>query len=200
VYARGDAVTVGVRRRALVPQIAIERIDIVKDGASSPWLRCGWRSHQLHTENFQGFEVQAQGDMRDTFSTDYRVSGIWVRRRKAPASSCRSNFDRNSTGNPTRSSTTISIDGAFRLAGWPGPLSIQEPYPHEPCLPGSGASHCRPLCARFTPSSQLHQQSGHAPGVSYPSCQQDCPLGASANADESRYQGSSRCTTSSIRQ
>ena len=76
-----DAVTVGnVDVNSLVPQIAIERIDVLKDGASSLYGSdaVGGVANFLTRRNFQGFEVQAQGDQRDYGNTtDYRVSGIW---------------------------------------------------------------------------------------------------------------------------
>ena len=76
-----DAVTVGnVDVNSLVPQIAIERIDVLKDGASSLYGSdaVGGVANFLTRRSFEGVEVQAQGDMRDFGNTtDYRVSGIW---------------------------------------------------------------------------------------------------------------------------
>ena len=62
-----DAVTVGnVDVNSLVPQIAIERIDVLKDGGSSLYGSDagGGVANFLTRRNFQGFEVQPQGDQR----------------------------------------------------------------------------------------------------------------------------------------
>ena len=59
-----DAVTVGnVDVNSLVPQIAIERIDILKDGASSLYGSdaVGGVANFMTRSNFDGFEVQAHG-------------------------------------------------------------------------------------------------------------------------------------------
>ena len=76
------------RRQCTVPQIAIERIDILKDGASSLYGSdaVGGVANFITRSNFDGFEVQAQGDMREYGSTtDYRVSGIWGARPRRPS-------------------------------------------------------------------------------------------------------------------
>ena len=67
-----DAVTVNnVDVNSLVPQIMIERIEILKDGASSIYGSdaVGGVANFLTRRNFDGFEVQAQGDMREEGTT-----------------------------------------------------------------------------------------------------------------------------------
>ena len=126
-----DAVTVNnVDVNSLVPQIAIQRIDILKDGASSLYGSdaVGGVANFMTRSNFDGFEVQAMGDMREYgSSTDYRVSGIWGAQsensgvvvsmeffNRAPFTWETYEIIRDRPG----------IDGAFRLAGWPARYSL----------------------------------------------------------------------------
>src|SRR6185369_13028845 len=71
-----DAVTVNnVDVNSLVPQIAIERIEILKDGASSIYGSdaVGGVANFLTRHRYDGFEVQAQSDTRAYgTNTDYR--------------------------------------------------------------------------------------------------------------------------------
>jgi outer membrane receptor for ferrienterochelin and colicin len=76
-----DAVTLtSVDVNALVPQVMIERIEILKDGASSIYGSdaVGGVANFLTRSNFDGFEVVGQGDMREEGNnTDWRISGLW---------------------------------------------------------------------------------------------------------------------------
>jgi outer membrane receptor for ferrienterochelin and colicin len=189
-----DAVTVGnVDVNSLVPQIAIERIDVLKDGASSLYGSdaVGGVANFLTRRNFQGFEVQAQGDTREYGSTtDYRVSGIWGAQtdksgvvvsvehfNRAPFSWDSYEIIRDRPG----------IDGAFRLSGWPARFSI--PNRNAAGVLAGATTIGDPACATFAPSANVSGSPVTRLGASYPSnCQQNAPLGTSANADESRYQ------------
>jgi iron complex outermembrane recepter protein len=194
-----DAVTVGnVDVNALVPQIAIERIDILKDGASSLYGSdaVGGVANFRTRHNFQGFEVQALGDMRDYgTSTDYRLSGIWGA--QSESSGIVVSFEYFNRAPFTWESYEIirdrpGIDGAFRLAGWPARYSIPNRNAAGALLTGAAGATtiADPLCAQFAPSANTTGNPVTRLGVSYPSnCQQNVPIGTSANADESRYQG-----------
>jgi iron complex outermembrane recepter protein len=76
-----DAVTLtSVDVNSLVPQIMIERIEILKDGASSIYGSdaVGGVANFLTRSNFDGFEIVGQGDMREYgHNTDSRASAIW---------------------------------------------------------------------------------------------------------------------------
>ena len=194
-----DAVTVGnVDVNALVPQIAIERIDILKDGASSLYGSdaVGGVANFRTRHNFQGFEVQALGDMREYgSSTDYRLSGIWGA--QTESSGIVVSFEYFNRAPFEWESYEIirdrpGIDGAFRLPGWPARFSIPNRNAAGALLTGAAGATtiADPLCAQFAPSANTTGNPVTRLGVSYPSnCQQNVPIGTSANADESRYQG-----------
>ncbi|MBK9253608.1 MAG: TonB-dependent receptor [Proteobacteria bacterium] len=190
-----DAVTVGnVDVNSLVPQIAIERIDVLKDGASSLYGSdaVGGVANFLTRRNFQGFEVQAQGDQRDYGNTtDYRVSGIWgAQTEKSGVVVAVEHFNRDPFSWETYEiiRKRPGIDGAFRLAGWPARYSIPNRNAAG-ALAGAATTIADPACAAFGPSANTTGNPVTRLGVSYPSnCQQNAPLGTSANADENRYQ------------
>jgi len=191
-----DAVTVGnVDVNSLVPQIAIERIDVLKDGASSLYGSdaVGGVANFRTRRNFQGFEVQAQGDMREYGSTtDYRVSGLWGA--QTDTSGVVVSFEHFNRAPFAWESYEIirdrpGIDGAFRLAGWPARYSIPNRNAAG-AVAGAATTIADPLCALFAPSANTTGAPVTRLGVSYPSnCQQNAPLGTSANADENRNQG-----------
>lgn len=191
-----DAVTVGnVDVNSLVPQIAIERIDVLKDGASSLYGSdaVGGVANFLTRRNFDGFEVQAQGDMREYGSTtDYRMSAIWgAQNDTSGVVVAFEHFNRDPFNWETYEiiRDRPGIDGAFRLAGWPARYSIPNRNAAG-AVAGAATTIADPLCALFAPSANTTGNPVTRLGVSYPSnCQQNAPLGTSANADESRYQG-----------
>jgi iron complex outermembrane recepter protein len=190
-----DAVTVNnVDVNSLVPQIAIERIEILKDGASSIYGSdaVGGVANFLTRSRFDGFEVQAQGVMRDYGNTtDHRVSAIWgVQTEKSGAVVSFERFQREpftwDTLEVIRDNPGIA--GAFRLPGWPARYSIPNRNAAG-ALAGPATTIADPLCASFAPSANVAGNPVTRLGVSYPSnCQQNAPLGTSANADETRYQ------------
>jgi outer membrane receptor for ferrienterochelin and colicin len=190
-----DAVTVGnVDVNSLVPQIAIERIDVLKDGASSLYGSdaVGGVANFLTRRNFQGFEVQAQGDQRDYGNTtDYRVSGIWgAQTEKSGVVVSVEHFNRDPFTWETYEiiRDRPGIEGAFRLAGWPARFSIPNRNATG-TVAGAATTIADPLCAAFGPSANTTGNPVTRLGVSYPSnCQQNVPLGTSANANENRYQ------------
>ena len=187
-----DAVTVNnVDVNSLVPQIAIQRIDILKDGASSLYGSdaVGGVANFMTRSNFDGFEVQAMGDMREYGSTtDYRVSGIWGAQtensgvvvsmeyfNRAPFTWETYDIIRDRPG----------IDGAFRLAGWPARYSLPNRNATGALLTGAAGATtiADPMCAQFAPSANTTGNPVTRLGVTYPSnCQQNAPLGTSANA------------------
>ena len=193
-----DAVTVNnVDVNSLVPQIAIQRIDILKDGASSLYGSdaVGGVANFLTRSNFDGVEVQAVGDMREYGSTtDYRVSGIWgTQGEKSGVVVSMEYFNRAPFTWETYQiiRDRPGIDGAFRLAGWPARFTLPNRNAAG-AIAGANSTFADPMCADFAPSANT---TGTPPtttyrGVAYPTnCQQNAPLGTSANADESRYQG-----------
>ena len=154
-----DAVTVNnVDVNSLVPQIAIERIDVLKDGASSLYGSdaVGGVANFLTRRNFDGFEVQAQGDMREFGNTtDYRVSGIWGA--QTERSGIVVSFEHFNRSPFNWESYEIirdrpGIDGAFRLAGWPARYAIPNRNAAG-AIAGAATTIADPLCAQFAPSA-----------------------------------------------
>ncbi|MEP7314295.1 MAG: TonB-dependent receptor plug domain-containing protein, partial [Pseudomonadota bacterium] len=194
-----DAVTVNnVDVNSLVPQIAIERLEILKDGASSIYGSdaVGGVANFLTRRKFDGFEVQAQGDMRaEGTTTDYRLSGIWGSQTEKGGIVAsfeyfnRAPFEWNSLSVIEKNAD--SINGAFRLAGWPARYSIPNRNAAGALLTGAAGATtiADPLCSIFTTSANVTGAPVTRQGVTYPSnCQQNAPFGTNANADESRYQ------------
>jgi len=194
-----DAVTVNnVDVNSLVPQIAIERIDVLKDGASSTYGSdaVGGVANFLTRRNFEGVEATLQGDMREYGSTtDVRGSAIWGA--QTENSGIVVSFEYFNRAPFTWETYEIirdrpGIDGAFRLAGWPARYSIPNRNASGALLTGAAGitTIADPLCAQFAPSANTTGAPVTRLGVTYPSsCQQNAPLGTSANGDESRYQG-----------
>jgi iron complex outermembrane recepter protein len=191
-----DAVTVGnVDVNSLVPQIAIERIDILKDGASSLYGSdaVGGVANFMTRRNFDGFEVQAMGDMREYGQTiDHRLSALWGSQgEKGGVTVAFEHFKRDPF---TIDSYEIwrkrsGIDAAFRQSGWPMNYSVPNRNAAG-ALAGAATGIGDPACAAFAPSANTSGNPVTRLGVSYPSlCQQNVPVGTSANADEDRYQG-----------
>jgi outer membrane receptor protein involved in Fe transport len=194
-----DAVTVGnVDVNSLVPQIAIERIDILKDGASSLYGSdaVGGVANFLTRGRFDGIEVQAVGDMREYGSTiDTRYSGIWGV--QGEDSGIVMSFEYFNRAPYTWETYEIirdrpGIEGAFRLSGWPARFAIPNRNAAGALLTGAAGSTtiADPMCADFAPSANVAGTPVTRLGVTYPgNCQQNAPLGTSANADENRFQG-----------
>jgi iron complex outermembrane recepter protein len=192
-----DAVTVNnVDVNSLVPQIAIQRIDILKDGASSLYGSdaVGGVANFMTRGNFDGFELQAMGDMREYGkTTDYRVSGIWGAQTEDSGVVVSLDFFNRApftweTYEIIRSRP--GIDGAFRLSGWPARYSLPNRNAAGALLTGAAGATtiADPMCAQFAPSANTTGNPVTRLGVTYPgNCQQNAPLGTSANADESRY-------------
>jgi iron complex outermembrane recepter protein len=191
-----DAVTVNnVDVNSLVPQIAIQRIDILKDGASSLYGSdaVGGVANFLTRGNFDGFEVQAMGDMRAYGNTtDMRFSGIWGT--QGEDSGIVVSFEYFNRAPFTWETYEIirdrpGIEGAFRLAGWPARFTLPNRNAAG-AIAGAATTIADPMCADFSPSANTSGTPVTRLGVTYPgNCQQNAPLGTSANADEDRYQG-----------
>ena len=129
-------------------------------------------------------------------TTDYRVSGIWGA--QTENSGVVVSFEHFNRAPFTWETYEIirdrpGIDGAFRLAGWPARYSHSQPQRRRRASAGAAGATtiADPLCAALRAFGQHHGQSGHPPGrhVIPRNCQQNAPLGTSANADEDRYQG-----------
>jgi hypothetical protein len=191
-----DAVTVNnVDVNSLVPQIAIERIDVLKDGASSLYGSdaVGGVANFLTRSRFEGFEVQALGDMRQYGSTtDYRLSGIWgAQNETSGVVAAVEYFSRDPFTWDTYEiiRDRPGIEGAFRLPGWPARYSIPNRNAAG-ALAGAPTTIADPLCELFAPSANVAGTPVVRQGVTYPgNCQQNAPLGTSANSNETRYQG-----------
>lgn len=189
-----DPVTVNnVDVNSLVPQIAIERIEILKDGASSIYGSdaVGGVANFLTRNRFDGFEVQLQTDTRAYGSTtDYRVSSLWGRQQEDSGIVVAFEYFNRSpytweTLDVIRNNPGIA--GEFRLPGWPSRFSIPNRNAAG-VLAGPATTIADPQCALFT-SSATASGSVTRLGETFPAnCQQSAPFGTSANADESRYQ------------
>jgi outer membrane receptor for ferrienterochelin and colicin len=189
-----DPVTLGnVDVNSLVPQIAIDRIEILKDGASSLYGSdaVGGVANFLTRRRFDGFEVQAQTDTRAYgTTTDYRVSALWGAQteksglivafeyfNRAPYTWDTLDVIRNNPG----------LAGEFRLAGWPARYSIPNRNAAG-AIAGAATTIADPDCALFTTSATATGSVSRL-GTAYPAnCQQNAPYGTSANGDERRYQ------------
>lgn len=190
-----DPVTVNnVDVNSLVPQIAIERIEILKDGASSIYGSdaVGGVANFLTRSQFDGFEFTAQSDTRDIGdTTDVRFSALWgAQGEKTSIIVAAEYFNREPY--PWESFEVISsrrgsIDGEFRLPSWPGRYSVPN-RDATGAIAGRPTSLADPDCALFTganaPSGSVTRQ-----GITYPTgCDQNIAWGTSANADEERFQ------------
>jgi outer membrane receptor for ferrienterochelin and colicin len=195
--AARDAVTVNnVDVNSLVPQIAIERIEILKDGASSIYGSdaVGGVANFITRHNFDGFEVQAFGDMRETGgTTDGRFAAIWGQQSDtggiviAAEYFKRDPFPWESYELHTQFDGTIA--GDFRANGWPARFTIPNRNAAG-AVAGAATTIADPDCAKFTAQTFVTGAPVTRLGVTYPGgCQQNLPWGTNANADESRYQG-----------
>jgi len=192
-----DAVTVNnVDVNSLVPQIAIERIEILKDGASSIYGSdaVGGVANFLTRRNFDGFELQTHADMRETGSTtDARISALWGQQTENGGVVIAAEyFNRDPftwESYDLRKQFDGAIDGDFRASGWPARYSIPNRNAAG-AIAGPATTIGDPDCGLFTGSAFVAGAPVTRLGVTYPgSCQQNLPFGTSANADESRYQG-----------
>lgn len=190
-----DPVTVNnVDVNSLVPQIAIERIEILKDGASSLYGSdaVGGVANFLTRRSFEGFEFVAQSDTRDIGdTTDVRFSALWgAQGEKTSVIVAAEYFNREPY--PWESFEVISsragrIEGEFRLPSWPARFSVPNRNAGG-SVAGPATTLADPDCAHFTganmPTGSVVRQ-----GVTYPTnCDQNIAWGTSANADEERFQ------------
>jgi outer membrane receptor protein involved in Fe transport len=190
-----DAVTLtSVDVNALVPQIMIERIEILKDGASSIYGSdaVGGVANFLTRSNFDGFEVVGQGDMREEGSnTDYRVSAIWGSQgERGGIVAAVEYFNRSPYDWQELSLIKDQIDtinGQWRLAGWPARYTIPNRNAAG-AIAGAGTTIADPMCDQFN-AAYVTGNPVTRQGVSYPSnCVSSTSYGHSYNADETRYQ------------
>lgn len=191
-----DAVTLtNVDVNALVPQIMIERIEILKDGASSIYGSdaVGGVANFLTRRNFDGFEVIAQGDMREEGSnTDYRASALWGSQGERGGVIVALEYFRRSPYDwqdlRLIDEQIDHINGQWRLPGWPGRYSIPNRNAAGE-LAGPATTIADPLCSQFAAAAFETGQRVTRQGVSYPgNCVSNTAYGHSYNADETRYQ------------
>lgn len=190
-----DPVTVSnVDVNALVPQIAIERIEILKDGASSIYGSdaVGGVANFFTRERFEGFEFTAQSDTRQIgTTTDVRLSGLWGAQSDTTSVIVAAEYF-NRTPYTWETYEVISdrqgtIDADFRLAGWPARYTVPNRNAAG-AIAGAATTLADPLCSQFTgvntPAGAVVRQ-----GITYPTtCVQNVAFGTSANADEKRFQ------------
>src|SRR4051812_10255300 len=171
-----DAVTLtSVDVNALVPQIMIERIEILKDGASSIYGSdaVGGVANFLTRSNFNGFEVVAQGDLRQEGSnTDSRFSAIWGSQgERGGVIAALENFNRSPYDWQDLSlikDNLDNLDGQWRLAGWPARYTIPNRNAAG-ALAGAGTTIADPLCAQFSTAAFETGTPVTRQGVTYPS-------------------------------
>jgi iron complex outermembrane receptor protein len=191
-----DAVTLtSVDVNALVPQIMIERIEILKDGASSIYGSdaVGGVANFLTRRTFDGFEVTAQGDLREYGNnTDSRFSALWGSQgERGGVTAAFEYFNRS----PYDYQDLRLIDqhindltGQWRLAGWPARYTIPNRNAAG-TVAGAGTTIADPMCADFSAAAFVTGNPVVRQGVSYPSnCVSNTAYGHSYNADETRYQ------------
>lgn len=196
-----DPVTVNnVDVNALLPQIAIERVEILKDGASSLYGSdaVGGVANFLTRRHFDGFEFTAQSDTREIGSTtDFRVSGLWgLQTDKTNLIVAAEYFDRapyNWESFEVISSRKGTIDAEFRSNnGWPGRYAVPNRGPTGALLTGTAGSTtvADPLCSLFTgENTAIGSAARPADPTAYPAnCAQNLAFGTSGNADEKRVQ------------
>jgi outer membrane receptor protein involved in Fe transport len=190
-----DAVTVNnVDVNALVPQIAIERIEVLKDGASSIYGSdaVAGVANFLTRRNFSGFEVQAQGDMREYgHSVDSRFGAIWgAQGEKGGVVASFEYFKRSPYYWDSLGVVRDNLDntnGQFLIAGWPDRFAVPN-RDAGGALTGSALTLADPLCSAFT-ANAVASGSVTRFGTTYPtSCLQNTAFQTSTNADEDRYQ------------
>jgi outer membrane receptor for ferrienterochelin and colicin len=190
-----DPVTVNnVDVNALLPQIAIERIEILKDGASSLYGSdaVGGVANFLTRSSFNGFEVVAQSDTREIGSTtDVRFSALWGAQSENTRIIVGAEYFNRAPytweSYELISERAGSIDADFRLTGWPARYTIPNRNAAG-AIAGAATTLADPLCSLFT-AANTPGGSVTRLGITYPTtCVQNVPVGTSANADEKRYQ------------
>jgi iron complex outermembrane receptor protein len=191
-----DAVTLtNVDVNSLVPQIMIDRIEILKDGASSIYGSdaVGGVANFLTRRTFEGFEIIGQGDMRQKGSTtDYRVSALWgSQSERGGVTAAVEYFNRAPYGWQTFDLIDDRIDditGHWRLPGWPGRYTIPNRNAAG-AIAGPGTTIADPQCSAFSAAAFETGAPVVRHGVTYPSnCVSSTAFGHSGNADEVRYQ------------
>ncbi|MCP5145258.1 MAG: TonB-dependent receptor [Gammaproteobacteria bacterium] len=184
-----DPVTVNnVDVNSLVPQIAIERIEILKDGASSIYGSdaVGGVANFITKSNFEGAEVQVQGDLRERGSTaDYRASGIFGGGNDNLHFMVAGEYFHRTPFTVETYEFWEKEDFAFNLSGWPARFDIPR-RDAAGVLTGSNQRVADPQCGDFAQSTASGSTTRN--GITYPTnCVQNVPWGTRANAEENRH-------------
>ena len=191
-----DAVTLtSVDVNSLVPQIMIDRIEILKDGASSIYGSdaVGGVANFLTRRDFDGFEMIGQGDLRQEGSnTDYRASAFWGSQSERGGVVAALEYFKRSPYDWQElrliDEQIDDINGQWRLAGWPARYTIPNRNAAG-AVAGAGTTIADPLCSQFSAAAFETGTPVVRQGVSYPSnCLSNTAYGHSYNADETRFQ------------
>jgi outer membrane receptor protein involved in Fe transport len=191
-----DAVTLtSVDVNALVPQIMIQRIEILKDGASSIYGSdaVGGVANFLTRSDFDGFELLGQGDMREYgHNTDSRFSMLWGSQGERGGVVAALEYFKRSPYDwqdlELIHDNLDNLNGQWRLAGWPARFTIPNRNAAG-AVAGPATTIADPLCADFTASAYVSGAPVTRQGVTYPSnCLSNTAYGHSYNAAEQRYQ------------
>jgi len=177
---------------ALLPQIAIGRVDLLKDGASALYGSdaVAGVANLVTRHGFQGLEVAAESAIRETGGTrDDRLGAIWGMRNGRTSVMVAAEFQQRERYNyetlEVVASREGSIDGEYRQTGWP----IRVAVPNRDAggaLEGPATALADPLCAAFTGSS-IAIGTVERLGETYAEeCMQNVAMGTSVNADQRR--------------
>lgn len=190
-----DPVTVSsVDVNALVPEIAISHIEILKDGASSLYGSdaVGGVANLITRNDFDGMDLTGQVAVRETGGAgNYRLSGIWGSQGERTSVMVAAETYRRERYNHESleviSRRDGSIDAQLRQNGWPARFLVPN-RDADGAVTGRATLLADPLCPLFTGSSVAGGEVVRL-GEAYPAtCVQNVAMGTSANAEQLRQQ------------
>ncbi len=175
---------------ALLPQIAIGRIDLLKDGASALYGSDAVAGvvNFITRQGFEGLEVSAERAIREIGgTTDDRLGAIWGMRNARTSVMLAAEFQQRERFNyetlQVIAAREGSIDGEYRQTGWP----IRVAVPNRDgagLLAGPATTLADPLCAAFTGSSTPIGTVERLGETYAQECLQNVAMGTSVNADQ----------------